>query len=73
MCGEAAGDSIMFPILLSMGLDEYSMSATSILRIRNEMKKLSTEELASLADKATKESLTNEDNIELVKNLMADK
>lgn len=63
----------MFPILLSMGLDEYSMSATSILRIRNEMKKLSTEELASLADKATKESLTNEDNIELVKNLMADK
>ena len=73
MCGEAAGDSIMFPILLSMGLDEYSMSATSILRIRNEMKKLSTEELASLADKATKESLTSEDNIELVKNLMADK
>jgi phosphoenolpyruvate-protein phosphotransferase (PTS system enzyme I) len=73
MCGEAAGDSIMFPILLSMGLDEYSMSATSILRIRNEMKKLSTEELASLADKATKESLTNEENIELVKNLMADK
>lgn len=35
MCGEAAGDDIMFPILLSMGLDEYSMSATSILRIRS--------------------------------------
>lgn len=41
MCGEAAGDDIMFPILLSMGLDEYSMSATSILRIRSLMKKLS--------------------------------
>ena len=63
----------MFPILLSMGLDEYSMSATSILRIRNEMKKLSTEELADLADKAVNESLSNEDNIELVKNLMANK
>lgn len=73
MCGEAAGDSTMFPILLSMGLDEYSMSATSILRIRNEMKKLSTEELADLADKAVNESLSNEDNIELVKNLMANK
>lgn len=73
MCGEAAGDSTMFPILLSMGLDEYSMSATSILRIRNEMKKFSTEELADLADKAVNESLSNEDNIELVKNLMANK
>lgn len=40
MCGEAAGDDIMFPILLSMGLDEYSMSATSILRIRSLMKKI---------------------------------
>lgn len=73
MCGEAAGDSVMFPILLSMGLDEYSMSATSILRIRSEMKKLSTEELAGLADKATKESLTNEDNIKLVNDLMSNK
>ena len=56
-----------------MGLDEYSMSATSVLRIRSEMKKLSTADLADLADKATKESLTSEENIALVKKIMADK
>ena len=52
MCGEAAGDDIMFPILLSMGLDEYSMSATSILRIRSLMKKINTEDIKELANKA---------------------
>jgi len=53
-------------LLLSMGLDEYSMSATSVLRVRSLMKKLSTEDLASLADRAVNESITNEDNIKLV-------
>jgi len=66
MCGEAAGDNTMLPLLLSMGLDEYSMSATSVLRVRSLMKKLSTEDLASLADRAVNESITNEDNIKLV-------
>jgi len=50
-----------------MGLDEYSMSATSVLRVRSLMKKLSTKDLASLADRAVNESITNEDNIKLVK------
>ncbi len=67
MCGEAAGDNTMLPLLLSMGLDEYSMSATSVLRVRSLMKKLSTKDLASLADRAVNESITNEDNIKLVK------
>ncbi|GFZ26219.1 phosphoenolpyruvate--protein phosphotransferase [Lactobacillus corticis] len=71
MCGEAAGDSTMFPILLSMGLDEYSMSATSILRIRSEMKKINTKDLEGLADKAINESTTNEDNEKLVADFMA--
>lgn len=31
MCGEMAGDTDMIPLLLSMGLDEFSMSASSIL------------------------------------------
>ncbi|GAA3324736.1 hypothetical protein GCM10020331_053780 [Ectobacillus funiculus] len=30
MCGEMAGDEIAIPILLGLGLDEFSMSATSI-------------------------------------------
>lgn len=70
MCGEAAGDSVMFPLLLAMGLDEYSMSATSILRIRSQMKKLDTKDLEGLVDKAINESLTNDDNKKLVEDLM---
>jgi phosphotransferase system enzyme I (PtsI) len=46
MCGEMAGDAIAIPILLGLGLDEFSMSATSILRVRSQMKKLSKEEAA---------------------------
>lgn len=54
-----------------MGLDEYSMSATSILRIRSQMKKLDTKDLEGLVDKAINESLTNEDNQKLVEDLMS--
>ncbi len=32
MCEEMAGDEITVPILLGLGVDEYSMSATSILK-----------------------------------------
>ncbi|QGU96453.1 phosphoenolpyruvate--protein phosphotransferase [Clostridium bovifaecis] len=34
MCGEAAGDEDMIPILVEYGLDEFSMSATSILKAK---------------------------------------
>ncbi|BDR56760.1 phosphoenolpyruvate--protein phosphotransferase [Xylocopilactobacillus apis] len=67
MCGEAAGDPIMDCILLGMGLDEYSMSATSILKIRSLMKRIDTSKVVELAEKAVNESVTNEDNIQLVK------
>ncbi|WEV40406.1 phosphoenolpyruvate--protein phosphotransferase [Lactobacillus sp. ESL0681] len=70
MCGEAAGDSIMFPILLSMGLDEYSMSATSILRIRSLMKKINTEDIKDLADQVCNVSQTAAENEKLVNDLM---
>ncbi|OYS19351.1 phosphoenolpyruvate--protein phosphotransferase [Lactobacillus taiwanensis] len=66
MCGEAAGDDIMFPILLSMGLDEYSMSATSILRIRSLMKKINTDDIKELANKACFVSETADENKKLV-------
>lgn len=45
MCGEMAGDEIAIPILLGLGLDEFSMSATSILAARNQILKLSKEEV----------------------------
>lgn len=46
MCGEMAGDETAIPLLLSLGLDEFSMSATSVLPARTQMKELSKEELA---------------------------
>lgn len=46
MCGEMAGDPVAIPILLGLGLDEFSMSATSILRARSQMKKLSKKDAA---------------------------
>ncbi|MBA1393158.1 phosphoenolpyruvate--protein phosphotransferase, partial [Lactobacillus sp. XV13L] len=71
MCGEAAGDPVMAPLLMGMGLDEYSMSATSILKVRSLMKHLSTEELKPLVDQALNVSLTNDDNKKLVSEFIA--
>lgn len=45
MCGEMAGDEIAIPILLGLGLDEFSMSASSILSARSQISKLSKEQL----------------------------
>ncbi|KHF40993.1 phosphoenolpyruvate--protein phosphotransferase [Halalkalibacter okhensis] len=50
MCGEMAGDEVAIPLLLGLGLDEFSMSATSILPARNQMLTLSKEELAAFAN-----------------------
>ncbi|WP_281658446.1 phosphoenolpyruvate--protein phosphotransferase [Halobacillus sp. Cin3] len=50
MCGEMAGDEIAIPILLGLGLDEFSMSATSILPARTQIKDLSKKELAAYKD-----------------------
>lgn len=44
MCGEMAGDEIALPILVGLGLDEFSMSVTSILRIRSQLKHLSKQQ-----------------------------
>lgn len=46
MCGEMAGDEIAIPILLALGLDEFSMNASSILQTRAQISKLSREKLA---------------------------
>lgn len=45
MCGEMAGDSIAIPILLALGLDEFSMSASSILPVRSQLATLSKDQL----------------------------
>lgn len=52
MCGEMAGDSTAIPLLLGLGLDEFSMSATSILPARSQISKLSAADMKELAAKA---------------------
>lgn len=52
MCGEAAGDPLMIPLLLAFGLEEFSMSAPSILRARKMVTECSTEELKEMAEEA---------------------
>ncbi|MEB7486679.1 phosphoenolpyruvate--protein phosphotransferase [Enterococcus faecalis] len=66
MCGEMAGDQTAVPLLLGMGLDEFSMSATSILKTRSLMKRLDTTKMAELADRALKECDTMEEVVALV-------
>ncbi|PPA72232.1 phosphoenolpyruvate--protein phosphotransferase [Jeotgalibacillus proteolyticus] len=67
MCGEMAGDEIAIPLLLGLGLDEFSMSATSVLPARSQLAKLSKTEMESLAQEALGLS-TNEEVISIVKN-----
>lgn len=52
MCGEMAGDILSIPILLGLGLDAFSMSATSIPKARMIINNLSQKECATLAKKA---------------------
>ncbi|HCK2399480.1 TPA: phosphoenolpyruvate--protein phosphotransferase [Enterococcus faecium] len=66
MCGEMAGDQTAVPLLVGMGLDEFSMSATSILKTRSLMKRLDTAKIAELADRALKECDMMEEVVELV-------
>lgn len=66
MCGEMAGDQMAVPLLMGMGLDEFSMSATSILRTRSLMKRLDTADMAELANRALNDCDTMEEVVELV-------
>ncbi|CAH1852066.1 phosphoenolpyruvate--protein phosphotransferase [Convivina praedatoris] len=72
MCGEMAGDSIAIPLLVGMGLDEFSMSAPSILQTRSLIKKLETESLKHLVQKALALQ-TNDQVKELVEAELGDK
>ncbi|MBP2655511.1 MAG: phosphoenolpyruvate--protein phosphotransferase [Firmicutes bacterium] len=54
MCGEMAGDLTAIPILLGMGLDEFSMSASSILAARALIRQLSKADAVDIAQAALK-------------------
>jgi phosphotransferase system enzyme I (PtsI) len=49
MCGEMAGDETAIPILIGLGLDEFSMSATSILKARSQIRNLKKSAMEKLA------------------------
>ena len=61
-----AGDELAVPLLLGMGLDKFSMSATSILKVRSQLLRLSKKEMKSLAVRALKMG-TSKEVIEAVK------
>ena len=50
MCGEMAGEAMAAPLLLGLGLDEFSMSATSVLGQRKLIRSLSKVEMEKLAN-----------------------
>ncbi|CAG7654013.1 phosphoenolpyruvate--protein phosphotransferase [Paenibacillus allorhizosphaerae] len=52
MCGEMAGDLTAIPLLLGMGLNEFSMSAGSVLPARELVGRLSKKEWAALSEQA---------------------
>ena len=51
VCGELASDVVAAPILLGLGLDEFSMTAPSILPARKMIRSLNYEEMKGLAEK----------------------
>lgn len=69
MCGEMAGDQTAVPLLVGLGLDEFSMSASSVLKTRSLMKRLDSKEMEALAYKAINECTTVEEVIALVEEM----
>lgn len=69
MCGETASDSLMIPILLSFGLDEFSVSPTSILATRKEISKW-TKEKADNITQLVMQQTTEKDILEILKQSM---
>lgn len=52
MCGEAAANAKMIPLLISFGLSEFSVSAPSVLRVRKDISRWSKEDADRVAEKA---------------------
>ncbi|QCJ41881.1 phosphoenolpyruvate--protein phosphotransferase [Bacillus sp. S3] len=60
MCGEMAGDETAIPVLLGLGLDEFSMSATSILKARSQIKNLNKSDMEKLAQEVLNMQTTSQ-------------
>ncbi|HBY89054.1 MAG: phosphoenolpyruvate--protein phosphotransferase [Ruoffia tabacinasalis] len=66
MCGEMAGDQTAVPLLLGLGLDEFSMSASSVLKTRSLVRRLNLTDMQALAEKAINECTSSEEVVALV-------
>ncbi len=60
MCGAMAGEEYAAPILLGLGLDEFSMSATQILKARKIINGLSKKEMEEMAAEAINKQTADE-------------
>lgn len=54
MCGEAAGDTSFIPLLIGLGLDEFSMNANKVLQARKLIRDLNFQDCKKLADEVLK-------------------
>jgi len=50
VCGEMAGDPTIAPLLIGMGIDELSMNAVSIPKVKNVIRRTHHEDMAQLID-----------------------
>lgn len=71
MCGEMASEELAIPLLIGLGLDEFSMSATSILKARALIRQLNKSEMENLANAAILMS-TVEEVVQAVKSIITD-
>lgn len=67
MCGEAAGDPSFIPLLIGLGLDEFSMNANKILQARKLVRELNFQECQKLADEVLKLNSSEEIKRKLIK------
>lgn len=61
MCGEAAANSMMIPLLMSFGLSEFSVSAPSVLKVRKIISQWTKSQADEVAEKVM--SMTTEKEI----------
>lgn len=60
MCGESAADPLLIPLLMQFGLDEFSVSASSVLKTRKVISQWSQEQAEQVAEQAMQLSTPQE-------------
>ncbi|AAO36300.1 phosphoenolpyruvate--protein phosphotransferase [Clostridium tetani] len=69
MCGEMAGKKELIPLLLGMGLDEFSMSASSVLKAKKLITELNYEDCKKIVSKVMEMGTAEEVKAFLERNL----